>query len=81
MHKLHVGWTSLYFLILLCLLVAEMYAVGSGKGWALTTNTMALVERAPWVGAPILLFLLWLLVHFGLRLIPIMMGKPPITWI
>lgn len=81
MHTLHVGWTSTYILILLLLLSAEMYAVGAGRGWALTTNTMAVVERAHWVGVPILLFLLWLFVHFALRLIPIMVGKPPLTWL
>jgi len=81
MYKLHVGWFSTYMLILILLLVVEMYAVGAGKHWSLTENTVAVVQRAPWVGVPILLFLLWLLVHFGFRLVPVMLGKPPMNWL
>jgi hypothetical protein len=80
-HDLHIGWTATYLLILILLLMAEMYAVGAGRGWALTTNTMALVERANWLGVPVLAFMLWLLVHFALRLVPIMLGREPITWL
>ena len=78
--QLHVGWMSLYTLILIALLIAEMYAVGTGKGYALTTNTIALCQRAPWMTVPIMLFLIWLPLHFGFRLIPILFSKQPIYW-
>ena len=79
--KLHVGWFSLYTVILILLLMAEMYAIGARRQWSLTENTCAVVERAHWVGIPVLLLLLWLLVHFSIRLIPIMLGKPPMHWV
>ncbi len=80
-HQLHVGWMSLYTLILIALLTAEMYAVGAGKGWSLTENVTALVERAPWMAVPITLFLVWLAVHFAIRLVPILFGHEPMYWI
>ena len=78
---LHVGWMSTYTMILIALLCAEMYAVGANRGWALTTNVMAIVERAPWVAWPIVVFLAWLFLHFGFRLIPMAFGRPPLMWL
>jgi hypothetical protein len=81
MYQLHVGWTGTYMIIIILLLMAEMYAVGAGKHWSLTENTVAVVQRAPWLGVPILLFLAWLLFHFAIRLVPVMLGREPITWL
>lgn len=79
--KLHVGWLSFYAILFMIGVIGEMYAVGAGKGWSLTENVMALVERAPWMSVPLVLFLFWLFVHFALRLIPIALGLDPIRWI
>lgn len=83
MYRLHVGWLCTYLLILLALLVAEIYALSAStlQEWSLTHNVTALVQRAPWMSVPIMLFLLWLFLHFGFRLVPVLMDRPPITWI
>lgn len=83
MYRLHVGWLCTYVLILLSLLAAELYGLAGREHaeWTLTHNTVALVQRAPWMAVPVIALLLWLLLHFGLRLLPVLLGRPPITWI
>jgi hypothetical protein len=79
--KLHIGWAFTYLFILLLLFGAEMYAVGQGNRRALTNATTDLVKEAPWVAWPICAFLLWLFIHFAIRLVPIAFGKEPMTWL
>ena len=79
--KLHIGWAFTYLFILLVLFGAEMYAIGKNSQYALTNVTTSLVKEAPWVTVPIMLFLVWLAIHFGIRLIPILLGKEPMTFL
>lgn len=79
--KLHIGWAFTYLFILLPLLMSEMYALGRGNRRALTNVTTDLVKEAPWVGWVITAFLFWLFIHFAIRLIPIALGKEPMTWL
>jgi hypothetical protein len=69
---LHVGWFSTYILILILLLMAEMYAVGARADWTFTRNLLAVVERAPWTGIIVLVFLSWLWLHFAIPIIGIL---------
>jgi hypothetical protein len=77
----HTGWAFTYLFILIALLMAEMYAVGAGNRRALTNVTTDLVRGAPWVGWVVSLFLLWLFIHFSIRVIPIACGREPFTWL
>ena len=79
--KLHIGWAFTYLFILLPLFGAEMYAIGRNSEYALTNVTTSLVREAPWVAVPVMVFLMWLTVHFGIRLIPILFGREPMTWL
>ena len=79
--KLHIGWAFTYLFILLLLFGAEMYAIGRNSEYALTNVTTALVKEAPWVAWPITIFLLWLFVHFAIRLVPVAFGREPMTWL
>lgn len=79
--KLHIGWAFSYLFILLVLFGFEMFAIGRNSQYALTNVTTSLVREAPWVAVPIMLFLVWLAVHFGIRLVPILFGREPMTWI
>jgi hypothetical protein len=77
----HTGMAFTYLFILISLLGAEMYAVGRGNRMALTNVTTDLVRGAPWVAWPICLFLIWLFVHFAIRLLPLAFGREPMTWL
>ena len=79
--RLHIGWAFTYLFILLALFGAEMYAIGRNSEYALTNVTTALVREAPWVAVPIMTFLIWLAIHFGIRLVPILFGREPMTWL
>ena len=72
---LHVSWFSLYMTLLILILMAEMYAVGANLDWTLTRNTLAVVERAPWVGVIVVGFLGWLFFHFAIPIVGIWLRR------